>query len=89
MGGKFVNKYLLSGPDFLNTLVGVILRFRRKEIVISADIKNFFNQIELDPRDASVMRYAVANFVLRLHAEKIRNLFPENVYEAILSSLCR
>ena len=111
VGKHFLNKYLLSGPDFLNKLVTVLLRFRRKKVVLSADIGNFFYQIEVDPLDRSAMRYlwwedeemkktvviealvhifgaasspAVANYVLRHHAENIRSRYPEEVYWTIL-----
>ena len=57
VGPHFLNKYLFSGPDILNGLIKVILRFRRKRYTISADITNFFYQILLDPRDRSALRY--------------------------------
>ena len=57
VGPHFLNKYLFNGPDLLNRLIKVILRFRRKRYTISADIKNFFYQILLDPRDRSSLRY--------------------------------
>ena len=57
VGPHFLNKYLFGGPDILNGLIKVILRFRRKRYTISADITNFFYQILLDPRDRSALRY--------------------------------
>ena len=57
VGQHFLNKYLLSGPDFLNRLVNVMLRFRRKEIVLTADIQDFFYQIRVDPKDAASLRF--------------------------------
>ena len=57
VGPHFLNKYIFSGPDILNGLIKVILRFRQKRYTISADITNFFYQILLDPRDRSALRY--------------------------------
>ena len=36
------NEHLLQGPDFTNTLVGVLLRFREGPVAISADIEQMF-----------------------------------------------
>ena len=47
VNGHCLNKYLLSGPDVLNNLVGILFRFRRKKVVLSADIKNFFIKLKL------------------------------------------
>ena len=37
--GNSLNKALLAGPDLLNSLAGVILRFRNYRVAISADIE--------------------------------------------------
>ena len=36
--GVSLNSKLLIGPDLLNNLVGVLLRFREEKVVIGADI---------------------------------------------------
>lgn len=36
------NDVLLSGPDLMNNLYGVLLRFRRESIAIMADIEQMF-----------------------------------------------
>ena len=55
--GQSLNKHLLGGPDMLNNLVGILLRFRRKKIVLSADIKDFFYQIRVNPIDRPAIRF--------------------------------
>ena len=37
--GKTLNGFLMKGPDLMNSLVGVLLRFRREKIAIVADIE--------------------------------------------------
>ena len=55
--GHSLNHYLLNGPDLLNKLVGIMLRFRRYQVVLTADIRDFFFQVEIDPVDAPACRY--------------------------------
>ena len=52
--GKCLNDQLLHGPDLMNNLVGVLLRFRRHPLVVVGDIKSMFSQVLVaeDNRDA-------------------------------------
>ncbi|KAL7849251.1 hypothetical protein SRHO_G00208740 [Serrasalmus rhombeus] len=40
-------KVLLQGPDLTNSLIGVILRFRKEPIGIMADVKSMFHQVRV------------------------------------------
>ena len=40
--GVSLNKVLLSGPDLTNSLLGVLLRFRKQPIAMTADVKKMF-----------------------------------------------
>lgn len=40
--GVSLNDVLLSGPNLNNTLLGVLLRFRREQIAITADVEQMF-----------------------------------------------
>lgn len=40
--GVALNKVLLSGPDLNNSLLGVLLRFRKEPIAFTADIQQMF-----------------------------------------------
>lgn len=40
--GISLNDVLLSGPDLNNTLLGVLVRFRRERIAITTDIQQMF-----------------------------------------------
>ncbi len=46
-----LNKFLLPGPNLLNEVVGVLLRFRSGRITIAGDIKQMFLNIRLSPED--------------------------------------
>lgn len=40
--GMSLNKVLLSGPDLNNTLLGVLMRFRKESIAVTADVQQMF-----------------------------------------------
>ena len=40
-----LNKNLLKGPDLLNNLIGILLRFSRERYAVMADIEQMFYQI--------------------------------------------
>ena len=52
--GVCLNDALSTGPDLMNRLPGVIMRFRQNQVAISADIKGFFHQIYLDENDSRI-----------------------------------
>ena len=47
----------LKGPDLLNNLVGVLLRFRQGKFCIMADIDKMFHQVMVDLRDRDALRF--------------------------------
>ena len=55
--GKSLNDRLITGPDLLNNLVGVLLRFRRFKIAIVADIEAMYFQVKLKPDDRDAFRF--------------------------------
>ena len=57
MDRKSLNDFLLPGPDFYNSLAGVLCKFRQKEIAICADIKEMFPQIKIRPEDCKAQRF--------------------------------
>ena len=52
-----LNKSLLTGPDLLNSLVGVLIRFRSGKIAIAADIEAMFHQVRVNQDDADSLRF--------------------------------
>ena len=57
VGGTYLNEHLCNGPDLLNSLVGVLMRFRRHQVAVSADIKNFFHMIHVADEDVAALRF--------------------------------
>jgi len=52
-----LNKALMQGPDLVNSLVAVLLRFRIHAIALVADIEAMFYQVMVAPKDKDSLRY--------------------------------
>ena len=57
VAGICLNEMLLGGPNIMNSLSEVLLNFRAHKVAFMTDIKGFFHQIRVDPRDVDVFRY--------------------------------
>ncbi|XP_048485574.1 uncharacterized protein LOC125490430 [Plutella xylostella] len=55
--GRSLNDMLLTGPDLLQSLPGVVMRFRQHPYAISADIKGMFMQIRIKECDRDSLRF--------------------------------
>ncbi|XP_047989853.1 uncharacterized protein LOC125229116 [Leguminivora glycinivorella] len=55
--GRSLNDMLLAGPDLLQSLPGVIMRFRQYGVAVSADIKEMFMQIKIREEDRDALRF--------------------------------
>ena len=55
--GVSLNSKILTGPDVANSLLGVLFRFRRHKVIVSADIKGFYHQVLVDDNDKQVCRF--------------------------------
>ena len=55
--GVALSDKLLSGPDLLQSLVGIIFRFREHQIALSADIEAMFPQIGVPSADSRCQRF--------------------------------
>ena len=62
--GISLNDKLLIGPDLLNNLVGVLLRFREYRVGISADIEAMFHQCRVIEDDQPALRFLWRNLEL-------------------------
>lgn len=52
-----LNDMLESGPDLVNSLVGVLLRFRQDKIAIASDVQAMFHQVKVPPNDQHSLRF--------------------------------
>lgn len=55
--GHCLNDYWYKGPDLLNDLLGVLLRFRMKEVGFCGDISKMYHRVAIPERDMHVHRY--------------------------------
>ena len=82
--GLCLNHLLLPGPENVNSLRGVGLRFRLGPVAYSADIEGYFHQIYVDDDDAGVFRYWW--FADERMEEKVLSGFLGNVFGAASST---
>ena len=56
-GGKFdlqLEGDVMQGPDLMQSLVDVLLRFRQDSIAFTCDIREMFYQVKIPPEDYTV-----------------------------------
>lgn len=54
---RCLNDYLLQGPDMLNSLIGILLRFREKPVALMADVERMFHQFRIPLADRDYVRF--------------------------------
>ncbi|XP_048483865.1 uncharacterized protein LOC125489998 [Plutella xylostella] len=55
--GVSLNDHLLTGPDLLQSLPGVLMRFRQHAVAVTADIAEMFMQVKIRAEDRDALRY--------------------------------
>ena len=55
--GTSLNDQLLRGPNFLNSLTGVLSRFREHSIALVADVEAMFHQVRVSKEDCSALGF--------------------------------
>ena len=55
--GTSLNKSLVTGPDLLNSLVGVLMNFRIGPVALVADVEAMFHQVRVPDDDADSLRF--------------------------------
>ncbi|KAK0150857.1 hypothetical protein N1851_008021 [Merluccius polli] len=55
--GISLNDTLLTGPDLINSLVGVLLRFRREAVAVICDIEKMFHQFSVLPECRNYLKF--------------------------------
>jgi len=85
--GTCLNDHLIPGPDITNSLIGVLLRFRREAIAIQGDIQSMFHQVEVPPKDRDLLRFLWwKDNSLENVLESYRMWFPRQVARTSLLS---
>ena len=49
--GESLNDKLLLGPDLVNSVVGVLIRFRQHPVAVEANIKGMLSQVMVEEAD--------------------------------------
>lgn len=55
--GISLNSMLLQGPDLINSLLGILLRFRQDHVAVVGDIEKMFYQVKVAYQDRDYMRF--------------------------------
>ena len=55
--GSSLNDQLLQGPDFTNSLIGVLTRLRQENVALMSDVEDMFHQVNIKPDDCSALRF--------------------------------
>ncbi|XP_046708913.1 uncharacterized protein LOC124388391 [Silurus meridionalis] len=55
--GISLNDTLLTGPDLINSLLGVLCRFRKEAVAIICDIEKMFHQFYVSPELQNYLRF--------------------------------
>ena len=55
--GVSLNDKLMPGPDLLNSLLGIIFRFRENPVAMTADIESMFLQVAVPPHECRFLRF--------------------------------
>ena len=55
--GTSLNSSLVTGPDLLNPLIGVLIKFRRDPIAVAGDVEAMFHQVRVSEEDSDSLRF--------------------------------
>ena len=55
--GTSVNENLIRGPNYLSSLVGVLLRYRLHPVSLGADIEKMYHQVQVPEADQDAYRF--------------------------------
>jgi hypothetical protein len=55
--GQCLNDYWHKGPDLLNNLPGILMRFRENYVAICGNISKMYHRIKIPERDQHVHRF--------------------------------
>lgn len=59
--GHALNDYLAKGPDLLNNLLGILIRFREEATALTGDIKKMYHTVKIGIKDQHTHRFLWRN----------------------------
>ena len=59
--GMSLNDALITGPDLLRNLVGVLIRFREERVALVADVEQMFHQVRVKEQDQAALSFLWRN----------------------------
>ena len=65
--GHVLNEYWAKGPDLLNELLGILIRFRENEIAIIGDVKKMYHTVRTQEIDHHTHRFLWRDFNTSQH----------------------
>ena len=74
--GHNINDFWLKGPDLLNSLFGVILRFREREVAVMGDISKMYHRVLIPERDQHVHCFLWRNF----NTQRMLDVYVKTVF---------
>ena len=80
-----LNDFLLGGPNLINSLAEILLYSRIWKFVLMNDIRSFFHQVRVDPRDVGAFRFPW--FVDESMQEAKMMSFQSHVFGSAASSI--
>ena len=57
LAGVNLNNQCFQGPDLVNKLIHVLLRFRQHNLAIMADVQAMYMRVKVPPRDRNALRF--------------------------------
>lgn len=57
VNGTSLNDYLLEGPQHMNSLHGILLKFRKEKVAVMCDIEKMFHNFRVTPSDRDYLRF--------------------------------
>ena len=55
--GVSLNKALIPGPDQMNSLLGVLMRFRKENVAVMCDVEQMFHSFHVNPEHRDFLRF--------------------------------
>ena len=56
-GGHVLNDYWAKGPDLLNNLLGILIRFRENSVAVAGDIRKMYHSVSISNLDQHTHRF--------------------------------